>query len=61
MKDLLDAYHDTLVRFEILGMQMKENVKIDSIDKAIVYSCNDSKYTVKRITLPCIIIFIYLM
>ena len=56
LKDLLDAYRDTLVRLDVIGMQRREGLIVDSLDNAVIYSTSDSKYTVNRISLPCTIL-----
>ena len=53
LKDLLDAYRDTLVWLDVNGMQRREGLIVDALDNAVIYSTSDSKYTVNRISLPC--------
>lgn len=56
LKDLLDAYRDTLVWLDVNGMQRREGLIVDALDNAVIYSTSDSKYTVNRISFPCMIL-----
>ena len=52
----MDAYSNTLVRLDVNGMQRREGLIVDALDNAVIYSTSDSKYTVNRISLPCMIL-----